>query len=53
MFDPAALREDLLMFALVVVDNGAVVVEQHEARAGRAGVDCAYVRGHTLCTLPR
>ena len=43
VLDPAGPRQDLLMLDLMPRDFGAVLVEHHEARAGRALIDGADV----------
>jgi hypothetical protein len=39
VLDPARARQDLLVLELVARHLGAVVIEQHAARAGRPLVD--------------
>ena len=48
MLDPARLGIDLPMFALRARDDLAAVIENHEARAGRALVDCADELAHWI-----
>jgi hypothetical protein len=47
MFHPAGLGVNLLVFFLINGDDLARMIEDHEARAGRALIDCAYIFAHT------
>src|SRR5262249_24668752 len=51
MFDPSGPRQNLLMLELVAADLTAVVVEDHEPRAGGALVDGSDKISHEALSL--
>ena len=51
MLNPAGLRVNLFVFHLVHADHTAAVIEDHEAGAGSALIDCCYVLSH-FCNNP-
>ena len=47
VLDPARLGVNLLVFFLIDAHHLALMIEDHEAGAGRALIDCAYILSHS------